>query len=116
MSIFLPGNHDWLANGWISRAFFRDAVAVSGASELISEIAGLVAADAKTLDLEDRPSEVIRQLGVIVDAVIAYNQRLAGSNFGEPEFVPVYFDHLAKLKRTVEDSLSGQPASARPQA
>ena len=112
MSIYLPGNHDWLANGWISRAFFRDAAAAApGVTGLASEIAGLAESDAKTLDLEDRPPEVIREFDGIVEAVIAYNRRLAGSNFGQPEFFPIYSDHLAKLKQTVEDSLSGQPAS-----
>ncbi len=116
MSVYLPGSHDWLANGWISRNFFRDAVAAaSGASDLISEIAGLVQTGAKTLDLEDRDPSVVREFLGLVETALSYNEQTAGANFAQPEFFPVYLDHLRRLKQEVEDSLSGKPAPASPQ-
>jgi hypothetical protein len=102
MSVLLPGNRDWITGQWVSMGFFQDALEVAPPDpEFRPDISRFVEIDFRTLDLSRKPVETLRRFADLVDAVIAYNERLKGSDFQQREIFFAYAAQLQALKRAV---------------
>lgn len=106
MSFLLPRGITWTPANWVSRGFFDDAVHhLTEAPHLADDVRFSVDAEVDTIDLRMATTEVLQELQVLVQRVLAENLERQGSNFYQSEYFPIYLQHLQSLNEMVGDAL-----------
>jgi hypothetical protein len=110
MAVLLP-NEDkhWLPAGWISKAFFDDALKVISEdpqlSELKNQIALIVEAAVDTLDFREATKPELVNLFEAVIKVITLYEVKESENIEDKHGLQIYLSQLSILRNTVRSYL-----------